>query len=223
MSSNINNMKAFYDSVFTKEGCGGWDDAPGKSVFIEALKAYLHNGDILPTAKIVEIGCGAGGLLSRIKEEVVPNEFDLYGVDFSDQAVFVCRNKHKYINVFCEDGSNTHFEDEQFDVGISYGAYEHFESPLRAIKELERILKYGGCFLCMLPTLGIYRDDRADEGWYEDLSPNLRIPNQLQWNYSRVTWESYFNKAGLALEHMDQPKRFRAEKPGVFYFGRKIK
>ncbi|NCD40863.1 MAG: class I SAM-dependent methyltransferase [Bacteroidia bacterium] len=217
--SSSKDLRGFYNSVFTMEGGGSWEDAPGKAVFIQALQSYLNEGRISSDSQIVEIGCGSGGLLSRINEEVIPNEFDLYGVDFSNEAVRLCRNKHKYIRVFCEDGSNTHFEDEQFDVVVSYGAYEHFTTPQRAIEELGRILRVGGVFLCMMPTLGIYRTDRTDEGWYEDLSPNAEVPRQMQWNLLRTTWEAYFSASGLILDSIEQTKHYGAEKPGVFFFG----
>jgi len=67
----------------------------------------------------------------------------------------------------------------------------------------------------MIPTLGVYRVDRQDEGWYEDLT------GQPQWNLNRETWESYFSEYGLMLWETDSSQQFGALKPGVFYFGRK--
>ena len=66
-----------------------------------------------------------------------------------------------------------------------------------------------------MPSLDYYRNDRTDEGWYEDLDVN----RQLQWNYLRKTWEGMFNKAGLILFDVDISKKYGALKSGVFFFG----
>lgn len=96
---------------------------------------------------------------------------------------------------------------------VSYGAIEHFPDPPKALVELARILKPGGMFLVMLPSLGIYRTDRADEGWYPDLT------GQPQWNFMRPTWARHFAQAGLSLWEIEAAGRFGAMKPGVFFLG----
>jgi len=80
-------------------------------------------------------------------------------------------------------------------------------------------LKLNGIFCLMMPTLGSYRDDRDDEGWYEDFN----VPPQLQWNLFRSTWEKHLQSEGnVELFSNDIPMKFGALKPDNFYFGRKI-
>ena len=70
----------------------------------------------------------------------------------------------------------------------------------------------------MMPTIGSYRKDRLDDGWYEDLNS----PPQMQWNYKRDKWEGLFSEASLCLEPIEFSTNYGAINPGNFYFGRKV-
>lgn len=71
----------------------------------------------------------------------------------------------------------------------------------------------------MIPSLGVDRVDRSDEGWYDERPVKGSPILQKQWNFSRQTWEAYFSAAGLELFAMEQSKDFGAHRPGVFFFG----
>ena len=100
------------------------------------------------------------------------------------------------------DATKLIFEDNFFDVVVSYGVIEHVQYPQETISEAYRVLKNKGLFLFMIPSLDYYRTDREDEGWYEDLDSN----RQQQWNYFRNTWEEIFTKTPL-IDIWNSPKR----------------
>ncbi len=106
-----------------------------------------------------------------------------------------------------------------FDFVTCYGSWEHFPDPGEAIREASRLLTPGGWFFAMMPTLGVHRTDRTDEGWYEDLPVEGCDRCQLQWNFTRDTWCKLFSSAGLQLAADDLSTRLRSPKAGVFYFG----
>jgi SAM-dependent methyltransferase len=214
------NNKDYYESIFLTDRDLLWENAPGKQVVINALEFMLMNGDITKHSKVIDIGCGSGFLLGRIQKEILGNEFSLNGVDISMNAIQKA-GKHEGISFFCEDGAKTHFNDNEFDVLISYGTLEHFPDPEAGINEASRILRKKGVFLCMIPSLGIDRDDRSDEGWYEERLVNDGQVQQMQWNLFRDTWTAYFNNCGLILFDDTFSQKFGALKPGVFFFGRK--
>ncbi|MCF7835743.1 MAG: class I SAM-dependent methyltransferase [Candidatus Marinimicrobia bacterium] len=57
------------------------------------------------------------------------------------------------------------FEDESFDGFICKSVLEHVEDPVKAVSELYRVLKTGGCGLVYVPFLFPYH---AEKGVYKD-------------------------------------------------------
>lgn len=219
--SDSENHKQYYEEIFSQGTEEQWERAPGKNVILNALQYYLKIGVCPKNADIVDMGCGSGFFLNEIRSEVPDNEFHLYGVDFSSKAIEKAKKQYPSIQFFCEDGSNTHFGEEEFNVLISYGTYEHFQNPEMGIHEAVRILRGGGLFFCMIPTLGIDRTDRNDEGWYEERQVQGSPIRQMQWNLKRQTWNQFFLQANLILFPMETSATFGALKPGVFFFGKK--
>ncbi len=215
------NTKPYYEEIFSEGTEEHWERAHGKDVIIRALQHQLNIGKIMKESKVIDIGCGSGFLLNRIYTEIPNNRFEFYGVDFSEKAIEKAKKKYPNFHFYCEDGASTHFDAGGFDVVISYGTYEHFSKPQDGINELGRLLREGGPYFCMMPTLGIDRTDRDDEGWYEERQVEGSPIRQMQWNLKRDTWESYFTNAHLKNNPLEESKVFGALKPGVFFFGEK--
>ena len=220
---NEKKSKQYYDEIFSSGSESHWEKAPGKDVVLSAVQYYYAHKAFPKNSKLIDIGCGSGFFLNRLHLEVINNDFQLYGVDLSSTAINKAKKLYPHIKFFCEDGGQTHFDNEEFAVLVSYGTYEHFRNPEMGIKELSRILIPGGLFFCMMPTLGIDRTDRDDEGWYEERKVPGSSIKQMQWNLKRHTWEKYFLKYGLMLSPLNEAASFGAKKPGVFFIGNKSK
>jgi len=205
--------KEYYNNIYQNELYYIWNRAPGKDVIIETINEYTTTDNL----NLLDIGCGVGYLLNRIHKES-KHKFNLYGLDSSIVAINKGKINYPYINLYCEDGENTNFKDNMFDVVISYGSLEHFNNPENAIKEISRILKPNKYFFCSIPTLDIDKTNNK-EGWYEEKEITNHTIKQFQWNLYRDTWESYFIKNNLELFNIDESKRFGAINPGVFYYG----
>lgn len=57
------------------------------------------------------------------------------------------------------------FADEYFDAVICKSVLEHVENPQRAVNEIKRVLKKGGCALFYVPFIFPYH---AEKGFYKD-------------------------------------------------------
>lgn len=211
-SPHVTELGRFYQDIFEQHHDAAWDRAPGKDVLIRALRGF--GGCRQEPAALVDVGCGTGFLLDRISREV-EMPFELHGIDFAPLAIARGQKRYPDLRLSCGDGTATGYASGRFDALVSYGAMEHFPDPAAAIVEAARILAPGGRFLIMLPTLGAYRSDRDDEGWYEDLT------GQPQWNLSRATWESYFLTANLDLWRPIAALDHGARQPDVYFFGDK--
>ncbi len=129
----MSSSKDYYDNIYSSEEYQNWEAAPGKKVVVNAAQKLHAHGKLVQDAKIIDIGCGAGYLMNQVDQAIEGNQFDFYGVDFSNEAIKaanqLAKPKYQFIS---EDGS--------FDLLLSYGTYEHFEDPSAGIKEAARFV-----------------------------------------------------------------------------------
>ena len=207
------DAQAYYERVFQSHMHGDWDNAPGKKVVLAALMRFRDQ--LSNELVICDIGCGNGFLLNKARV-LFPNA-KCVGIDFSPTAIELARATFADIDFQCEDGSRTSLADGSCDVVISYGSYEHFPESSTAIQELSRVLKAGGLFFIMIPTLEAYWDNKNNSrGWYPDKT------GQPQWNLPRSEWASHFAHSKLELFADNVAESSGALKPDVFFFGRHL-
>src|SRR5208337_194204 len=208
------DLAKVYDCRY-KTGVAHWEAAPGKAVLIEALRRFCSPDYPL---RLLDIGCGTGSFLKRISEEV-SSRWDFCGADFSEVSIAQACGRFPNFHFECRDATMLAYPKGSFQIVTCYGSWEHFADPARAIAEASRILAPGGHMFAMIPTLGVHRTDREDEGWYED----TKLPGvsycQLQWNLKRSTWASIFARCGIRLMNDVVAASCGARKPGVFYLG----
>lgn len=96
--------------------------------------------------RILEVGCGSGGNLWAIAKE----GFDVHGLDFSSEAISLCRDALKEWGVTATlsvaDMTETNYPDQYFDCLLDvFSAYAlPQEMYLKFLKEATRICKPGG-------------------------------------------------------------------------------
>lgn len=102
--------------------------------------------------KILDWGAGKGHVSYLFKkkgaDKLVSCDIDESRIDstFGQETpiiqkfnIDIVRLKHEYL---------LPFEDNEFDVVLSFGVLEHVSKELESLKELNRILKYNGLFFC---------------------------------------------------------------------------
>ena len=57
-----------------------WENAPGKEVILNFVKSLLKKGLIKRNATVLDVGCGTGYFLRRLRDECC-KEFTLIGID----------------------------------------------------------------------------------------------------------------------------------------------
>ena len=177
--------KSFYNKFFASGYHRNWQDAPGKLVVLGYILDHLSNESTL-----LDVGCGDGYFLNRIFEEAKNRKITLscIGVDISNEAIDIASTSYPAQSFSIMDAECLNLDTGISDIVVSYGVLEHLGNPSAGVKEVGRVLRKGGLFAMMMPTIDSYRKDRLDEGWYEDLNE----PPQMQWNYKRETWAGFF-------------------------------
>lgn len=103
--------------------------------------------------RILEIGCGRGGLSKHIVS-LSPGIKNIMACDYSEAAIAIARGKHthKSISWKKEDIMSLSFNENEFDLAISCETIEHVPDSSRAIRELFRVLRPGGQLILTCPN-----------------------------------------------------------------------
>lgn len=102
--------------------------------------------------KILDAGCGAGGLAHVMREKW---NVEAYGVDISKKGVSLARKigiKAKVSDL----SSSMQFESNFFDLIIANELIEHLSNPDGFLRESRRVLKKGGFLLISTPNLSYW-------------------------------------------------------------------
>ncbi|RJO62666.1 MAG: class I SAM-dependent methyltransferase [Dehalococcoidia bacterium] len=105
---------------------------------------YLRVASRIGHGKILDVGCGSGGLLSGLD----PRQRELFGIDIIQG---VAGEKNRHISFFVAEATDMPFESDIFDCVTCTEVLEHIESD-DAIKECFRVLKPGGTALITVPN-----------------------------------------------------------------------
>lgn len=97
--------------------------------------------------KLIDLGCGSGRTLKLIYNK----NWDIYGLDFSEQAYKLCMKKIPEIKFILSNILYNPLKSKYFDIVLGIGSFEHLE--IISFKEPYRILKDGGIFICVLPSI----------------------------------------------------------------------
>ncbi len=119
---------------------------------------------------LLEIGCGTGIHLANLAGDFAR----VIGTDISPKMIRAAREKlHEWpscerieLRVDPAEELST-VEDTSVDVALCVGALEHMLEKAKVLRQVERVLKQGGLFVCLTPN--------GDYWWYTVLAPCLGI------------------------------------------------
>jgi 2-polyprenyl-3-methyl-5-hydroxy-6-metoxy-1,4-benzoquinol methylase len=167
---------------------------------VQLIELYKKHGDLL------EIGCGDGFLLNKIKDK-----YNITGIDISEFAIkraskLIDDNKLKILDIEKQD------VDGDFDIIIAFDVMEHLKDPTETIKKIKNALKKDGIFIFSVPNnYGIFGKimtkifnfiDKTHISTYErekwiqilkDNKFNAEIINHGLFGYQRREFAKYFS------------------------------
>jgi SAM-dependent methyltransferase len=114
-----------------------------------------------PGMRVLDCGCGPGSITADVAAQVAPGE--VVGVDREASQVEIARRRaaeRGLTNARFETGSvyDLPFPDASFDAAYAHTVVQHVREPLRALREIRRVLKPGG-------LVGIRDDDWGSCLW----------------------------------------------------------
>jgi 2-polyprenyl-3-methyl-5-hydroxy-6-metoxy-1,4-benzoquinol methylase len=116
--------------------------------------------DGLPPGRILDIGCGGGAFLHKMKNR----GWNAEGLDFDEDAV------HAAIEDYGVQARVGRLEDmayasESFDAITMHHVIEHVYDPVSLLREICRILKPGGRLIVVTPNINSWGHERFGENW----------------------------------------------------------
>lgn len=114
----------------------------GKRLLVAALLSSVE----LHGRRVLDVGCGTGGVLSTIGARAVA-----VGVDRSRAALRYCRRRG-IRQLACADGDRLPFAPDTFDVVTMLDVLEHFEDEAGLLANVRALLRPGGSVLVSVPA-----------------------------------------------------------------------
>jgi SAM-dependent methyltransferase len=163
-----------YDDVYTNRS-RVWEDQ-GRTP--EFLSYFADLAARLSTGKVLEIGCGEGLLLSRIRANQIA------AIDLSSQAL---RKARERVSAVCcvALAERLPFASSSFDLVLAVGVMEHFLNDRDATNEIWRVLRPGGHYLTLIHVhMSVAETIRQKVREY--LYPRVRPSALAKWIASKV-------------------------------------
>lgn len=98
--------------------------------------------------KILEIGCGLGGLLKYLLDQ----GYDIRGTEIDTEYLKKSKELYGSLPITLVDSEILPFDDHSFDVVISFDVFEHLHDSDNHLKEVSRVLKDKGFYLLQTPN-----------------------------------------------------------------------
>lgn len=143
----------------------------------------LARCELPPAARLLDAGCGAGGMLS-----VLGRFGTVSGLDISPELIVLARGRG-YEDVVEGVVEELPWPDESFDLVTLLDVLEHTADDLVTLEEMRRVVRPGGYLLVTVPA-------------YQVLWSNHDVVNDHYRRYSRRTLRAVATHAGWSVERM---------------------
>ncbi|MGB7414051.1 MAG: class I SAM-dependent methyltransferase [Thermosynechococcaceae cyanobacterium] len=136
--------------------------------------------------RLLEVGCGAGKYLNRMKQ----SGWEVEGVDFDPKVAKTVADRYS-INIHTGTLESIGYADQSFDAVTMNHVIEHIPDPVALLKECNRILKPGGSLIVVTPNISAWGHQQFGSSWL-----HLDPPRHL-FLFSQETLKSCAQKAGF--------------------------
>ncbi|HUU16435.1 MAG TPA: methyltransferase domain-containing protein [Sedimentisphaerales bacterium] len=190
MNEELKNQQEIYDKGWRKELAAGKEQRGNLQTNLEFLTEtnLLKQND-----RILEIGCGIGSIVSELSGQ----GYDITGTDISGEAIAYGLKKYGDIKLEVQPAEDLQFEDQTFDVVLSFDLFEHIARIDKHISEVHRVLRQDGYYLLQTPNKYsnvIFETLYHKSFIWRRAHPSLHTPGRLKRRLSGHGFEIQFVK-----------------------------
>ena len=153
--SEPSTQSGSYDGIgFDYEGkVWGDNDVRVSPTYLNALRLKYCLQDLSEVrGKVLEVGCGAGGMAKAIK--AYRPDLEVYGCDISRRAIRAAADNSSGVTFELGDAYDLPFRSGNFSAVVMFDVLEHLEDPRSAVAEVWQLLKDGSLFHLFVPCEG---------------------------------------------------------------------
>ena len=164
----------------------------------EFLKPFLAE---LRKSRVLEIGCGNGSMTGYLKSLGV----NIVGIDMNKEYIKNAKKRFGEENFKLMKGEDLEFEDNTFDIVLSFDLLEHIPDIVEHLKEVKRVLKEDGEYLFQTPNrytsipFSMYKD-RSFTKWKE-YHPSLQTRVSLRKKFKEIDFNVEFINVDIYTEY----------------------
>lgn len=119
---------------------------------IQSSFDYFLRFKLEKNARILDVGCGFGTLISNLYEE---GYTDVLGIDTDANRIAKGRKEHHQIanRLVVYEGQHLPYDDDRFDIVLMFDVIEHIPNAgVFLQREVRRIMKNSGCLMFQTPN-----------------------------------------------------------------------
>lgn len=174
------SMDRFYPHRYRQYG--GWTLKALRALYTHRVRGWLRH--LPPRGRVLEVGCGAGWMLSALREHgwrVIGSERSTVGAHAALDA--------NQIPTFVGDLDAV--APESCDLVILFQVLEHLTDPLDALQKSAQVLRRGGTMVVAVPNAASWQARAFGQNWF-----HLDVPRHLQ-HFSPKALAQLFQQVGL--------------------------
>jgi SAM-dependent methyltransferase len=180
-----------------------------KSLTVGLVREIARNrpgGEI----RLLDIGCGWGGLLASVLQELDPDVRQRcvpFGIELSKELARISTEKFdklrggRCINATALDGIDG-FDENFFDIIVMSSFLEHEINPLPLLRRCHARMKQGGVIVIKVPNFASINRSVRGRKW-----AGFRWPDHVNY-FTPSTLRNMAEKAGFAIRRMKLADRF---------------
>ncbi len=111
----------------------------GRAFLNNFLKTVVKTTRPLNIDSILDVGCGEGFTLERLRKEKIGESYE--GLEYDDTAVALAKKMNPKVIIKKGDIYKLPYKDNYFDLVVCTEVLEHLDNPRKAYKELIRVSK----------------------------------------------------------------------------------
>jgi len=179
-------------------------------IYAEHMARYFFAGQFVAAKNVLDVASGSGYGARYLSNKGAAK---VVGVDNSREAVKYSQEKYQTsgIEFILADAAKLPFEDDIFDIVVSFETIEHLDDQEKFLREIKRVLKKDGLLIISTPNVLVF--PKGNTFHKKELAPlefiSLLSKNfcHCSINYQHSILSSYiFGEKNLACDHV--PARF---------------